>query len=59
MASPKILSGHFKSGLVFQEIINGHRLQNFEDKVDIHMLRGDNDTGCSRFSLDDVKNETL
>ena len=52
--SPQILASRFKDGLQFQEIINGHRLENFEEKIDVHMLKGENTGGCRRFSLDQV-----
>jgi hypothetical protein len=51
---PAILKNHFNKGLEFKEIINGHRLQDFDDKVDIHMLKSTNGNGCRRFSMDDV-----
>ena len=51
---PAILKNHFKTGLEFKEIINGHRLRSFENKVDIHMLKGKNGSGCSRFDMEDV-----
>jgi hypothetical protein len=55
VVKPKLLLNHFKSGLEFKEIINGHRLQSFEDQIDIHMLKDTNATGCRRFNNEDVK----
>lgn len=54
IVEPAILKNHFSSGLEFKEIINGHRLRSFEDKIDIHMLKGENTTGCKRFQSEDV-----
>jgi hypothetical protein len=51
---PVMLQKHFPAGLEFKEIINGHRLRSFEDKVNIHILHGDNGTGCTRFKTSDV-----
>ena len=52
--TPPILKSHFNTGLEFKEIINGHRLQSFDDKIHIHMLRDQNGSGCKRFDIDDV-----
>ena len=54
VVQPALLKNHFKSGLEFKEIINGHRLQSFDDRVDIHMLQDKNATGCHRYNTEDV-----
>ena len=54
VVKPKLLQNHFASGLEFKEIINGHRLQSFEEQIDIHMLKDKNATGCHRFNSEDV-----
>ena len=54
VVEPAILKNHFSSGLEFKEIINGHRLKSFDDKIDIHMLNDLNASGCSHYNLEDV-----
>ena len=54
VVNPPMLANRFQEGLEFVEIINGHRLESFDEMIDIHMLKGGNDNGCQRFSLPDV-----
>lgn len=52
--NPPMLANRFQEGLEFVEIINGHRLESFDEQIDIHMLKGENDNGCQRFHLAEV-----
>ena len=51
---PKILKNQFKQGLVFKPIVNLHRLKDFQDRIDIHILDKKDKNGCSRFSIQHV-----
>ena len=52
--SPKILSSRFKTGLEFVELINGHKMENFDQQIEIHMLKAENGAGCHRYEIDNV-----
>jgi hypothetical protein len=53
--SPQILKSRFSNGLENVEIINGHKLENFDQKIEIHMLKADNGSGCHRYEIDSVR----
>ena len=52
--SPSILKSRFKNGLEFMEIINGHKLENFDQKIEIHMLKAEYGGGWHRYEIDSV-----
>jgi hypothetical protein len=53
---PNILKEFFSSGFEFIEIMNTHQLQNFKERVDVHLLETNHNEGCSKFSIDHVTN---